>query len=169
MDSSTRYRLCSRPRRKDLLKRVGRSWGTPQVAVEAMEISILISGGLFLGGGEGGVGGGASDQQHETTPVPQSVPTAPANLTAQAAVSGFTSATIGLTWTENPASAVTGFIIQRTTSPAFTTGVTTSTAGPAARTYTLAGLRRRTRYYIRIESVNGPAASGWTTAAVTTP
>jgi hypothetical protein len=28
-----------------------------------MEISILISGGLFLGGGEGGVGGGAPDRR----------------------------------------------------------------------------------------------------------
>ena len=101
--------------------------------------------------------------------VPLSVPPAPANLTTRAYPSGFAQASIDLTWTENPAVAVTGFTIQAATSPAFTTGVTTSTAGPATRTYTLTGLRRRTRYYIRIKSVNGPSASGWTTAAVTTP
>ena len=96
-------------------------------------------------------------------------PPAPANLTARAYTSGFVSAAIDLTWTENPAAAVTGFTIQSTTNPAFTTGVTTSTTGPATRKYTLTGLRRHTRYYIRIKSVTGPAASGWTTAAVTTP
>ena len=101
--------------------------------------------------------------------VPLSVPPAPANLTARAYPSGFAQASIDLTWTENPAAAVTGFTIQAATSPAFTTGITTSTAGPATRTYTLTGLRRRTRYYIRIKSVNGPSASGWTTAAITTP
>ncbi len=101
--------------------------------------------------------------------VPRPVPAAPANLTTRAYAQGLASASIDLTWTENPAAAVTGFTIQAATSPAFTTGVTTSTAGPATRTYTLTGLRRRTRYYIRIKSVNGPAASGWTTAMVTTP
>jgi YVTN family beta-propeller protein len=101
--------------------------------------------------------------------VPRPVPAAPANLTARAYAQGFTQAAIDLTWTENPAPAVTGFTIQAATSPAFTTGVTTSTTGPATRKYTLTGLRRHTRYYIRIKSVNGPATSGWTTAAVTTP
>ena len=101
--------------------------------------------------------------------VPRPVPPAPANLTTRAYAQGFASAAIDLTWTENPAPAVTGFTIQAATSPAFTTGVTTSTAGPAIRKYTLTGLRRHTRYYIRIKSVNGPATSGWTTAMVTTP
>ena len=101
--------------------------------------------------------------------VPLSAPPAPANLTTRAYASGFTSASVDLTWTENPASAVTGFTIQAAASPAFTTGVTTSTTGPATRKYTLTGLRRHTRYYIRIQAVNGPAASGWTTAVVTTP
>ena len=101
--------------------------------------------------------------------VPRTAPPAPANLTTRAYAQGFASAAIDLTWTENPAPAVTGFTIQAATSPAFTTGVTTSTVGPAARNYTLTGLRRRTRYYIRIQSVNGPATSGWTTTAVTTP
>ena len=100
--------------------------------------------------------------------VPRPVPTAPANLTARAYTPGFASAAIDLTWTENPAPAVTGFTIQAATSPAFT-AVTTSTAGPAIRKYTLTGLRRHTRYYIRIKSVNGPATSGWTTTTVTTP
>jgi Fibronectin type III domain len=101
--------------------------------------------------------------------VPLSVPAAPANLTTRAYAQGFIQASVDLAWTENPASPVTGFTIQAATSPAFTTGVTTSTAGPAIRKYTLTGLRRRTRYYIRIKSVNGPATSGWTTAVVTTP
>ena len=101
--------------------------------------------------------------------VPRPVPPTPANLTTRAYPQGFGQAAIDLTWTENPAPAVTGFTIQAATSPAFTTGVTTSTAGPATRKYTLAGLRRHTRYYIRINSVNGPATSGWTTAMVTTP
>ena len=101
--------------------------------------------------------------------VPRPVPAAPANLTARAYPSGFGQASIDLTWTENPALAVTGFTIQTATNSAFTTGVTTSTARPATRKYTLTGLRRRTRYYVRIQSVNGPAASGWTTAMVTTP
>jgi YVTN family beta-propeller protein len=100
--------------------------------------------------------------------VPRTVPSAPANLTTRAYAQGFISAAIDLTWTENPASAVAGFTIQSATSPAFTTGVTTSTTGPGIRKYTLTGLRRHMRYYIRIESVNGPATSGWTTAAVTT-
>jgi hypothetical protein len=107
------------------------------------------------------------------------VPAAPASLTATVTgpVSGppagvtlnWTNTSIDLTWTENPASAVTGFTIQSTTNPKFTTGVTTSTAGPATRKYTLTGLRCHTRYYIRIKSVNGPATSGWTTTMVTTP
>ncbi len=103
--------------------------------------------------------------------VPWSVPSAPGNLTARAPVpvSFFGPATIDLTWTENPASAVTGFTIQSTTNPTFTTGVTTSTAGATIRKYTLAGLQQYTRYYIRIRSVNGPATSRWTTAVVTTP
>ena len=101
--------------------------------------------------------------------VPRPVPPAPANLTTRAYAQGFTQAAIDLTWTENPASALAGFTIQSAASPAFTTGVTTSTVGPGIRKYTLTGLRRHTRYYIRIESVNGPATSGWTTAAVTTP
>ena len=101
--------------------------------------------------------------------VPRSVPAAPANLTTRAYAQGPGSAAVDLTWTENPAAAVTGFTIQAATSPAFTTGVTTFTAGPAIRKYTLTGLRRHTRYYIRIQSVNGPATSGWTTTTVTTP
>ena len=101
--------------------------------------------------------------------VPRPVPAAPGNLTTRAYAQGFISAAIDLTWTENPAPAVTAFTIQAATSPAFTTAVTTSTTGPAIRKYTLTGLRRRTRYYIRIQSVNGPATSGWTTTTVTTP
>jgi hypothetical protein len=96
-------------------------------------------------------------------------PAAPANLTARAIASGFASAAIDLTWTENTTLAVTGFTIQSATNPAFTIGVTASTASPAIRKFTLAGLLRRTRYYIRIEAVNGPATSGWTTILVTTP
>jgi YVTN family beta-propeller protein len=96
-------------------------------------------------------------------------PAAPGNLFARAVVSGPASDAISLTWTENTAPAVTGFTIQDSTSPAFTTAVTTFTAGPAIRTYALAGLLRRTRYYIRIEAVTGAATSGWTTTTVTTP
>ena len=101
--------------------------------------------------------------------IPRPVPVAPANLTTRAYPSGFLQASVDLTWTQNPAPAVTGFTIQDSTSPAFSTAVTTSTAGPATRKYTLTGLRRRTRYYIRIQAVNGPATSGWTTTTVTTP
>jgi hypothetical protein len=97
-------------------------------------------------------------------------PPAPTNLAATAsAPPGNGPARAAVTWAESGSATVTGFTIQRATNSAFTQAFASFTAGGTARSYTLTGLLRNTRYYIRVRAVNGPTTSGWTTITVNTP
>jgi len=102
--------------------------------------------------------------------VPLTAPPAPASLTTRGFAPGTDPGRVDVTWTEsNGASPVTGFIIQRATNSAFTTGFASFTAGPTVTGYTLAGLLRGHQYYIRIAALNDTVSSPWTTVIASVP
>ena len=105
-----------------------------------------------------------------TVPV---APAAPSNLKATAVATNANRATVNLSWTVNSTNQ-TGFVIQRSTTSAFTTGTTTTTINiPANATkYADTGLARRATYYYRILSQNAYGDSIWvnlTPAFIVTP
>ena len=100
------------------------------------------------------------------TPVP---PPPPTNLVAKGFATNATQASVNLTWAEAPSTTVTGFTIQLATNAAFTAGLKTVTVPGASRAYSFTALLRRTKYYVRIQALNGSTASAWVTANVTTP
>ena len=95
--------------------------------------------------------------------------TPPTNLVAKGFATNATQASVNLTWAEAPTTTVTGFNIQLATNAAFTTGLKTVTASGFSRAYSFTALSRRTKYYVRIQAVNGSTTSSWVTANVTTP
>ena len=96
-------------------------------------------------------------------------PTPPTNLVAKGFATNATQASVNLTWAEAPTTTVTGFTIQLATNAAFTAGLKTATASGFSRAYSFTALSRRTKYYVRIQAVNGSTTSSWVTANVTTP
>jgi predicted phage tail protein len=103
--------------------------------------------------------GGAS--AYATSPtVYVTVPAAPSNAAASAVQTGFFSAQVTLTWTDN-ANNETSYQIQRATNATFTSGLQTFTAGANATTYQQTTLRGRSFYY-RIRAVNSvTGSSAW--------
>ena len=96
-------------------------------------------------------------------------PAAPTNLVAKGFATNATQASVNLTWAEAPTATVTGFNIQLATNAAFTAGLKTVTASGFSRAYSFTALSRHTKYYVRIQAVNGSTTSSWVTANVTTP
>ena len=74
-----------------------------------------------------------------------------------------------MTWVEAPTTTVTGFTIQLATNSSFTAGLKTVTVSRFTKAYSFTALSRRTKYYVRIQAVNGSTTSSWVTANVTTP
>ncbi|GAA1026393.1 hypothetical protein GCM10009557_03930 [Virgisporangium ochraceum] len=112
-------------------------------------------------------GGGSSAYNgpvQVTVPAP---PVAPTNLVGSAIVGTTGTDIVSLTWTDNSLDE-TGFTIQRSTSPAFTT-VVTYTVAANTPTFEQTAARNRTFYY-RVRASNPGGASGWSNVvAVTTP
>jgi hypothetical protein len=96
------------------------------------------------------------------------IPPAPTNLAARTSLVGL-AAKVDLTWAEGTTTNLTGFAVQEATNSGFTTGVVTVQVGPAARSYSFTALARATRYYYRVQALNGSAASAWVTATIVTP
>ncbi len=76
-------------------------------------------------------------------------PAAPTNVAATT----FSTSQINLTWTDN-ATNETGFVIDRATNSAFTTGLVTATAAANATSYSATGLAESTTYYFRVRATN---------------
>jgi len=100
------------------------------------------------------------------TPAGPTLP-APTHVTTQAYAPGEDPARVIVRWREK--AVVTGFVVQRATNYRFTTGFATFKVPAYARRYTLPGLLRDKKYYIRIRAVKGHARSGWRTVTETTP
>ena len=100
------------------------------------------------------------------TPAGPTLP-APTHVTTQTYAPFRDPARVIVWWRER--AVVTGFVIQRATDSRFTTGFATFRVSAYARRYTLAGLLRDARYYIRIRAVKGHAHSRWRTVRQTTP
>jgi hypothetical protein len=83
----------------------------------------------------------------------------PGNVTATATRRGGNNERVTLTWTYTT-SGQTGFVVQRATNAAFTTGLSTSSLGAAARTYTTGNINRNT-YFFRIRAFNATGSSEW--------
>jgi predicted phage tail protein len=111
-------------------------------------------------------GGGSSAYNGPVLVTVPQPPAAPTNLVGSAFLGGGT-ATVSLTWTDNSVDE-TGFRIQRSTSPTFTTATTYSVAANTP-TWEQTAARGRTFYY-RVQAVNAGGASGWSNViTVTTP
>ena len=95
-------------------------------------------------------------------------PVAPTNLVATAFVSSATQASVFLSWAEAFTSTVTGFTVQVATNAAFTTGLTTATVAAATRSEYFTGLLRTTKYFLRVQALNGSTTSAWATVTITT-
>ena len=92
----------------------------------------------------------------------QTAPAAPSNFTVTAVVSGKV-AVVTLNWKDN-SNNETGFTIQRATNSTFTNGV--NTLSLAANTVTRSeNLTRASRYYYRLQAVNGVGTSAWVSAS----
>jgi hypothetical protein len=85
-------------------------------------------------------------------PVPADVtaPAAPSNLAA----SSLATTTLTLTWQDNSNNEA-GFRIQIATDNSFSSSVVEFTLGPDVTSLDVTGLRRNTRYYIRVQAFNG--------------
>jgi len=86
-------------------------------------------------------------------------PLAPSNFTGTTVATSTTRARVDLKWTDN-SNNETSFVIQRSTSPAFTT-VTTLTGAANKTTLANTGLARHTTYYYRILARNAYGDSPW--------
>ena len=98
-------------------------------------------------------------------------PAAPGNLRLTATrVTVPVSANVTVSWSQSTTTAtVGGFVLQRSTSATFATVDATIPLAASARSYVDTGLARNTRYYYRIQAVNGAGSSGWTTGNLRTP
>jgi FtsP/CotA-like multicopper oxidase with cupredoxin domain/fibronectin type 3 domain-containing protein len=85
-----------------------------------------------------------------TVPPDATPPAAPSNLAA----TNLAQTTLTLTWTDNSINE-TGFIIQRATNSSFTRGLTTFNVAANLTSYNDSGLKRNTRYFYRIQAING--------------
>ena len=94
------------------------------------------------------------------------LPAAPSNFAATPATPGTgTTSNVQLTWVDN-ASNETGFEVQRATNSAFTTGLTTLTAGANATSLNNNNLPLNATYYYRVRAVAaGGAQSAWSNVA----
>ncbi|MHB0877803.1 MAG: hypothetical protein ACYC5O_17335, partial [Anaerolineae bacterium] len=72
-----------------------------------------------------------------------------------------------LTWTYVPSGDQTGFVIQRASDAAFTTGLTSFTVGRTVRTYSDWSVRRGRTYYYRVAARNALGTGTW--SAVSSP
>jgi len=83
-------------------------------------------------------------------------PAGPTNLTATLE----SSTRAVLTWINHATTpAATSVVIQRSTTPGFTTGITTFTLGPTATSYSDATLTSGVRYFYRVRAENATAYS----------
>ena len=95
-------------------------------------------------------------------------PPAPTKLVATAFVTSTTQAAVFLSWAEAASATVTGFTAQVATNAAFTTGLTSVTVSGATRSEYFTGLLRLTKYYLRVQAVNGSTTSPWSTVVTIT-
>ena len=88
-----------------------------------------------------------------------SVPSAPAGVTAANGANQGGSRSVVLSWTDT-SNNESGFVVQRATNAAFTTGVSSTNVAANATGATITGLSRNTNYYFRVWSTNvlGPSA-----------
>ena len=88
------------------------------------------------------------------------LPAAPTNLTVNPASVTRTSVTLNWVFSAVGGAAPTGFVIQRATDAAFTTGLVTATVNtPTLTSYVRSGLSRRTTYYFRVAATNASGNS----------
>jgi len=103
------------------------------------------------------IGNSAYSNVVNITTASQLLPAAPTNL----ATGTVTRTSVVLTWTDN-ATNETGFVIQRATNTAFTTGLVSVTVNtPNLTTYTRTGLTRNTTYYFRVAANNAGGNSAF--------
>ena len=88
-----------------------------------------------------------------------SVPSAPSNVSAVPGPNQGGSRSVVLSWTDT-SNNESGFVVQRATDAAFTTGVASTNVAANAAGATITGLSRNTNYYFRVWSTNalGPSA-----------
>ena len=94
---------------------------------------------------------------------PLTPPAAPSNVSATAARVG-NNARVTVTWTDNSDNE-SGFLIQRATNAAFTSGLATGTVGANTTTFTTGNLPRATDYFFRVRAFNSADPSAWVNAA----
>jgi len=104
---------------------------------------------------------GESARSNEASATPNTLPTAPNNLTATAV----SKSRIDLTWTNNDSSA-TSVSIERSTNG--THFAQTATVGGAASSYSDTGLVKNKKYYYRVRAVNSAGASDYSNVASAT-
>ncbi|HEX2990688.1 MAG TPA: fibronectin type III domain-containing protein, partial [Anaerolineales bacterium] len=85
-----------------------------------------------------------------TIPADATPPAAPSNLV----VSNLNQTSFTLSWLDN-SNNETGFTIQVATNSSFSGNTMTFNAGPDTMSYNITGLRRNSRYYIRVLAYNG--------------
>ena len=105
---------------------------------------------------------GLSGYSNLATLVVPTPPAAPSPLLATAVRVNTRSGTVTLTW-PNVANE-TGYRIQRSTSPTFSTSVVTTSLGANVTTYTTGTISRTAQYYFRIQAYNAVGASAWVNA-----
>jgi hypothetical protein len=106
----------------------------------------------------------AQAQKHHDVGDPGATVPAPSNLTATAA----SSSRINVSWTDNSSNG-NGFILERSTSPAFSATTSITIPQPGATSYADTGLAAGTTYYYRIKATNPTNSSGYSaTASATT-
>ena len=91
-------------------------------------------------------------------------PAAPTTLTATVFPATALPLSITLNWKNNATNA-TGFTIQRATTTAFTTGLTTFTTFGTSTAYTDITVAANTTYYYRVAAINGGGASAYSNTA----
>ena len=96
------------------------------------------------------------------------VPPAPTNLAARTSLVGL-AAKVDLTWAEGTTANLTGFTVQQATNSSFTTGVVSVQLPATARSHSFTALGRASRYYFRVQALNGSVASAWATVSIVTP
>lgn len=90
-------------------------------------------------------------------------PAAPAMVRATAKNSGGGNARVTLTWMDSSDNE-TSFVIQRSTSPEFTTSMVSTIVKADAVSFDIDNLSRNTTYYFRIKAINSIGASTYTNA-----
>jgi mono/diheme cytochrome c family protein len=108
----------------------------------------------------------ASSTASATTPAaPVTVPAAPSSLAA----TPVSATRVDLTWTD-ASNNEAGFVVQRATNTAFTTGTTSFTTAPNTSTYSDTAVAAGTSYYYRVSASNTAGSSAPSnTVSATTP